>query len=213
MKLFIALLLLLVCAAAGYADAIENTAPFQAQRWIYWDFNQINWKEPVTFSGPAWDSPGWECDDIYIVGTDTDKLQWLPNYGAVGVINDTPTNIVLDLVFHVNNYEKLNPEKLIWDYASYYNLAFDLRVPDGFKILKSETKNVIISADNVVSDNLFAEVVPNPAWEEFVWHFDVAPGESAWLDSYSIWTACVPEPTTMIILIAGIAGIALRRRK
>ncbi|MEN6357590.1 MAG: PEP-CTERM sorting domain-containing protein [Armatimonadota bacterium] len=202
--------------AMSTAQAYTNNPPFNPQRTLCWNFNSSNWQKPETVIGPIWDEGEWICDDIRTTG-DVNSLHWY-EAGYIGVDNTNGTgNVVVDLIFHVNNYDNNNPIKYVWDEAVYAfpNAdSFNLVAPAGY-----ETSWQIINkvnSGNWLTDNLTGTIMPNPDWEEFVWHFNVAAGQTAYLDRFCVSTLCTPEPSSIVVLLGGLGVLGkmiIRRKK
>lgn len=213
-KGFIVLLCcLLSIAALATAQAYANNPPFNPQRTIHWSFDSAQWWIPETIVGPTWDQGDWVCDDVSPIGS---PIQYFDGY--IGVDNTAGLEyVIFDLVFHVNNYDNNNPIKYIWDEAIYafsYEDSFEVIVPEGYTAdwdIINETP-----VENAIRDNMTGTIEKNPPWEEFVWHFNVAPGETAYIYDFCLSTQCVPEPSSFIVLAAGLGILGrtiIRRRK
>ncbi|MGC8862461.1 MAG: PEP-CTERM sorting domain-containing protein [Armatimonadota bacterium] len=201
----LAVVLALASGAAVAQCQWQNPPPFPNGTWardLRWHFSGANWQVPETHFGPTWDSPpDWTCDEIRI----DPGLEITPMGEAIRV--DNPTQGALELAFHINNYDNCNPIKVIWVEMIWENPnglnAFDLRKP-GFGDF------VIQKWEQVGPINWSGEIVRNPPFEELVWM--ITPGSYVYLWDLHVRTDCVPEPTGLLALAAGL-GLLLRRRR
>jgi hypothetical protein len=67
--------------------------------------------------------------------------------------------------------------------------------------------------DNWLAADGWAQIAPNPAWEEAILSIRVAPHEVVMIDSWHTATECVPEPATCALVGLGLVGLAAWRRR
>lgn len=167
---------------------------------------------------------------------DSDWIYITPNYewyavdpilgsGRQGVLvwnnlyGNTPMDVVLR--WHLDNMDWDNCVKDIWseliwaqtgsgtvlnigaEYPQGYTLS-SLRLAAGPQPLPN---NWLIAAG-------YAQIKPNPPWEEAILSVRVAPGEAFMIDSWHTATECIPEPGTCALMGVGlVALVAWRRRR
>jgi hypothetical protein len=211
--------LVAIMAAPVAAGDWVNPPPFdltqERVRDLEWDFlSPGNWQVPVTHIGPEWDGPGWECDEIRVEGLEHfyEDPTGSGRTGLIGIDNrNGDTSQTGKITFHVNNFDE-NPIKYYWDEAEYYNVGFEVVIPDDHEGAW-EIKNPEDLPNGWMRDNADGWIKPNPYWEEFVWTFDVAPGEMAFLDNFRVATVCVPEPCSLTLWAVGVIGVLVCARR
>jgi hypothetical protein len=124
------------------------------------------------------------------------------------------------LVFHLDNRPRPNPVKHIWvemDAAVSNGATLDLSVVPQPGSVVTEGPLVVdtrVIANDLVRQNIWAQIQPNPFWEELVFEFNVPAGEFALLDQVHVATECIPEPGGFALFgAAGVAGLIRRRRR
>ena len=211
-----------VCATT-LASVYVNPPPFNPQRTLSWEFSsQADPYTPVTVVGPIWDSPGWECDRVQVDGPiqwfDT-VAAWPGHQGLVGIDNSSgTTHLSGEIKFHVNNYPDPNQWKLLWDELVYFNIGLGFDMDGSPGTVDFTIVNHVSLPEGGYRDNLTGTIRPNPAWEEFNIIFNVPVGQQMYVDTFSVSTRCIPEPSTLVVwsLLGGLgigAGCWRRRKR
>ena len=214
--LVVALCLCAVLFASSAAFAQTDWAvppPFTVQRDIAWNLVPGTTLLEPTYYGP---------DDPYLKDSDFIRYDNVSVFGDwIGVDNaNGQVETTGSILFHIDNWKRDWPEKLIW-------LQTDGLEANGGLIFLGITdpagNNVPWTTEYQQQDPtgvgftqvLSAQIQPNPASEDFLFTFDAPAGTEAGIRNLRIATACVPEPGTGMLVLAGLGtiGALLRRWK
>ncbi len=123
-----------------------------------------------------------------------------------------------DLIFHLDNYDIANEQKLVRVQITYWSQAGTPGSPSGFNVWTDQGGPVFFPAveaesyyhtDGWVTKAYDFTLEPNPEWEDIGLKFNNYP---EYVDQVVIDTWCVPEPATLGLMLVGSLAL-LRRRK
>ena len=186
------------------AAAVICSAAFVQAASVYWSFGNIN--------GYGADGSGWGADGLtgnvnvqLIIGTSLSG-------GVIGdTIYDATTAVTFDSGYAFP--DGLDIAAMASD-TSYYSQVI---ITSGESTLKSGIYEIV--ADSINGD------MTTPNWGfagEEASLFTAGDGTLSGLDTFdatygtfgaSGWTGAVPEPTSGLLLLLGVAGLALRRKR
>lgn len=220
----ILLMLLLAVTSAAWADYV-NPPDFTPQRTLFWEFTQSASEDPTSVVGGTWNEGIWECDFL----EDSGSLQWYASFsrwsertGLIGFDNsDGQVSVSGSSKIHINNFPTPNPVKYIWFEVEVYQWGdvtstASFVVPEGCTATKVEAGPPTLLPDGGFRSNDKWEIRPNPGYEEFIWSFTVGPGSGILVDKFYVSTACVPEPSAIVVLgsgLVGLIGFASKKRR
>lgn len=143
-------------------------------------------------------------------------------HGFIGIDNrQGATPISGWIKLHLDNWDRPNAEKLIWEQVEYLALDVDWELtdhltlaPDGYSV-ESATATLQELGDNLFRLEISSRIVGNPPWEEFLWNITVQPYGYFLIDNWEFATICTPEPSSALTLLywAGALGITLFRQR
>jgi hypothetical protein len=165
--------------------------PFPYQRSIYHDFST----NPAGSLGPI---PGAEYNgyfDIELWNSDVLTYTGLTlESGKVGVPNGGSGEVVL----HLNNLENSNPVKRMYMEATVTVsnpfiadewIEADYSLPEGHNVVSKDHGIQIMGFNRFLLWG-WAQIQPNPEWEEAVVKFNVPSGQWAWVHEVRIVSEC-----------------------
>ena len=189
--------------------------------WAVWD-NWINYPGPMpadaSDANPAGLAAPYAMADpasAFLMDSWTDSLgdnRW----NVMHIIGDD------ELMFHLDNYDRDWPEKLVWIQITYdsdqaWPMAFNVVAGyDGITFPFHVPANLVAITEppGWVTAAYEFSFEPNPAWEEIYlkFEFHANPTPSAYVDQVVIDTWCIPEPLTLCLLTLGSLAALIRRR-
>ena len=210
--------------------------PYQRNILVGYDTDPHQWPDHVTSPAPD-ERKALTPDVVHHEGMDDPVLypsDWLaedvqpPSAGftdwlADDTITGTPRQgiLVMDgqadsqftLIWHIDNWDWPREEKHFYAEAEYYttgNLGIDqlLSSTGQIEVLTADYENL---ADGWIRWRGWATLVPNPEWEEMINVVTFEDPGIVLMDYMHIATECVPEPTTLALLVLGLT-MCLRRR-
>lgn len=219
-----------------YAPAWSTSYPYQ--RNIDWGFSTDPEGGPTGSGAPGADYSGY--DDPFLWDSDfvqfTGDVQWFdaapgtgtnPYSGVIGIDNRGGSEELSGTaVLHIDNWPIDRPIKHGWaevDYATggtgdLGTIWWIIDLPQGYSVTGwNFFDDREIGTDPLIERvNFWAEIEPNPPWEEIVIEFTAPVGDFVFIDRFHIATECIPEPSTLVIwslLALCSIGIGWRRRR
>lgn len=218
----------------------QTTFPYQRNAFIGFDTDPAGW--PRERGGQLDLQPGGPPGDYYhLEGTldsdlyESDWLQiagpytWLPQdtylgSGRTGILllNNLGGASVLQVVltWHLDNTTENLAVKDIWSElvwaqtGSNSTLNIAAGYPGGYHLNGAKVAyGPVQLPNNWLAAAGWAQIAPNPAWEEAILQINVAPGEAVMIDSWHTATECVPEPGTCALVGLGLLGLVVWRRR
>jgi hypothetical protein len=165
-------------------------------------------------------SSDWLGGDVQPPGGGT--TNWLETDTVTGtdregilVLSADSADTTFTLTWNIDNWDRASQEKNFFAEAEYYttgNTGLDELISSTGQI-EILAPHIETLADGWVRWTGWATLAPNPAYEQMVntVTFEEA-GKVLLLDYMHIATECVPEPATVIMLLAGLPVLARRRR-
>ena len=206
-----------------------QTAP-PYQRNILWDFssNPNGPNGDQSTPGNPGPSPGavysgtedetlWVSDFIVF----TEAAAWIEAFGGIGVDNrNGNTTATGTATFHLDNLDFPNLFKHLYFEADISEYNPPGGTTGGTDANVTSQPGALVSfIDGGYTDpagHLFHmwEIIPNPAWEEIAFTWDVQPGGYKYFRSLHFATECVvPIPSAVLLLGSGLVGLAGFRKK
>ena len=222
--------------ASPFVNPPEDNAPawftqFPYQRNLDWDLSTDPMGGPTPNGAPGAHYEGY--DDPELMDTDwfeyggavhwcLGQLPGLPGVGILAVDNREGTEPVDGWVrIHIDNWDDPRRLKHIWmetdfllsDPAPFLDLQ--VTAAGGAQVAGYWASDPVPTAEGLLRQNQWLEIVPNPLWEELTVNVVVDPGQFIVFDRLHIATECVPEPSAMTLLGVGLAmaSMMLFRRK
>jgi len=197
--------------------AITWSGAFPYQRNILMNFDTVS---PV--AGAPGPIPGADYeghDDPELWWSDFMELEgdvvWDPSVGAIGIFGGGSGAIR----FHFDNWDRpwikhLYEEMIFEVVGARANIAQEIVLPSGFEVTDT-WEDVEALGNGRYAAYIWAEIFPNPPWEEKYITLSVGDTGSVYIDSLHIATECVPEPATLAVwsLLACVGvGLVMWRR-
>jgi hypothetical protein len=213
-----------------------TTFPPEYQRNILWTFETDPRGGPTPTGAPGahyqgvWDPWLWGSDYVELTGDVTWVDQpgiFFPNsQGLVGIINtDTQNPKSGSVIFHLDNSPWPFNEKFLWAEAEFIaspnaDVQFELVPGPGTDYtidfaLIGAPRPTGPENDYFVWQNAWAEIVPNPLWEDLIVNITLPPAENplapelVYFDTIHFATECTPEPSSLMLCVLAAVGVGL----
>jgi hypothetical protein len=192
-----------------------------------WDFDKDPTIKPTFYNDPNADVHYQGPDDPFLWTSDYVAMNlggsvvWDGTAGTIGIDNSFGLFPLFGTVtFHIDNWDDANRYKDIWLEMETIKIGGavlpSLTVQMPGHTITGYSENIYDLGGDRYRENYRWIVEPNPEWEEITLSFSALAGTQVYVDSFHVATACIPEPTTILLMsfgVFGLFGIIIRNRR